>query len=53
MCRSCADICLHFEGGPLPLKLFSGPCVPTLINQLGPGDVIFVLEIQVRDSMCG
>jgi hypothetical protein len=53
MRHSRADIRLHFEGGPLPSKLFSSPHVPTLIDQLGPGDVIFVLEIQVRDSMCG
>jgi hypothetical protein len=47
MCR------FHFEGGPLILKLFHGPCIPTLINQLDPGNVIFVLKIQVCDSMCG
>jgi hypothetical protein len=53
MRHSHLDIHLHFEGSPLPSKFFSGPHTPMLIDQLDPGDVIFVLEIQVRDPMCG
>jgi hypothetical protein len=53
MRHSHLDICLHFEGDPLPSKLFSGPRIPTLIDQLGPGDVIFMIEIQAHNSMCG
>jgi hypothetical protein len=53
MRRAPVDLRLRFEGIPLPSKLFGGPCVPTLIDQLSPSNIVFVIEIQTRDPRCG
>jgi hypothetical protein len=52
MCRTPVDLRLCFEGSPLPSKLFGGPRVPTLVDQLSPLNIVFVIEIQMRDPRC-
>jgi hypothetical protein len=53
MCCAPVDLRLCFEGIPLPSKLFSSPRVPTLVDQLSPLNIIFVIEIQTRNPRCG
>jgi hypothetical protein len=50
MRRIRVDLRLRFEGTPPLSKLFGGPRIPTLVDQLGPWNVIFLIEIQACDS---
>ena len=48
MRRAYAD--LRFEGCPPLLKFIGGPFVPTRVDELGPSNIVFRIEVQGHDS---
>src|SRR6266404_4308891 len=51
MGRTCC-IDLLFEGDPSLVEFICSPCVPTLINETCPLNVVLRVKIQARNPMC-